>query len=446
MAALSRSKQKKLVGDVGWRAAQALVARSRGEFDVPLHPKQKLFVNSQKYYAAMVGGIGSGKSIAGCVRAIKAAYGNVGGVRIKTPNLGMITAPTYPMLRDATLRTFKEYAGNLLVYYNISEHRAVMSNGSEILFRSTHDPDTLRGPNLSWWFADEAALGIGMVWKIMIGRLRQFGKRGYAWLATTPRGRNWLWQVFQDAYDDYHPDKFIIHSSTYDNIFQERAFAEGLKSEYTGDFADQEIFGMFVAWAGLIYSEFNTLRHVTSVLPDMFKSVVAGVDWGFANPGCIEVGGLSGDDHLTIVDEHYAAGLRIGEWVEIGKQMRNRWGIKRFYCDPSEPDYIDDFNAAGLKAEAANNSVNTGIQKVKARLAGNSPRVSVHKSVVHLQSECEQYVWAANKHGIKDAPVKAKDHAMDAWRYMIMGIDYRDEETLTVSRSNWIYGRRGDRE
>ena len=40
-----------------------------------------------------------------------------------------------------------------------------------------------------------------------------------------------------------NPEKFIVHSSTYDNIFQEREFAEGLEEEYTGDFADQEIWG-----------------------------------------------------------------------------------------------------------------------------------------------------------------------------------------------------------
>ncbi|MCK5608233.1 hypothetical protein KAR91_40505, partial [Candidatus Pacearchaeota archaeon] len=146
---MSRAANRKMFADVTRQQASRVVARSRGDLGIDMDHHQAVLVNSRKYYSALVAGIGAGKSYAGCIRAIQAAYGNVGGHRIKTPNLGMITAPTFPMLRDATLRTFEEIAGDLLINYNKSEHLATMSNGSEILFRSTHDYETLRGPNLS---------------------------------------------------------------------------------------------------------------------------------------------------------------------------------------------------------------------------------------------------------------------------------------------------------
>jgi hypothetical protein len=56
--------------------------------------------------------VGSGKTRAGCL-AILAMPGN---------STGMVVAPTYPMLRDATLRTFLEltqsYAPSLLKAFN----------------------------------------------------------------------------------------------------------------------------------------------------------------------------------------------------------------------------------------------------------------------------------------------------------------------------------------
>lgn len=74
------------------------------------HPKQAAFISSPSRHLAMVGGIGSGKSQGGAVRSLRAAYGWVGDQRIETPNLGVVTAPTYPMLRDATIRTFRDVA------------------------------------------------------------------------------------------------------------------------------------------------------------------------------------------------------------------------------------------------------------------------------------------------------------------------------------------------
>ena len=58
---------------------------------------------------------------------------------------GVVTAPTYTMLQDATLRTFFDIGGDLVTDYNKNEHRATMVNGSEVLFRSADNPDRLRG-------------------------------------------------------------------------------------------------------------------------------------------------------------------------------------------------------------------------------------------------------------------------------------------------------------
>ena len=151
--------------------------------EIELYSEQFDFVTSDARFTAFIGGIGSGKTLGGCVKAIG---------HCQPSALGLIVAPTYGMLRDATWRTFQSVAGGAIAEFLRGEMRVVMVNGSEILFRSADDPERLRGPNLSWAFIDEAALCHKMAWPITIGRLRKDGKAGPCWLTTTPKGRNWV--------------------------------------------------------------------------------------------------------------------------------------------------------------------------------------------------------------------------------------------------------------
>ena len=61
---------------------------------------QVAFWGSPERFRAFVGGIGSGKTYAGTVEILRQPAGST----------GMVVAPTYPMLRDATLRTFADLA------------------------------------------------------------------------------------------------------------------------------------------------------------------------------------------------------------------------------------------------------------------------------------------------------------------------------------------------
>lgn len=194
---------------------------------------------------AFVGGVGSGKTMAGCAEVFRPEYANT---------TGAFVAPTFPMLRDATLRTFiglcevvKAQGWPVLKSFNKSDMVAELETGTTILFRSADDPERLRGPNLGFFYLDEAALMPRMTWDIMLGRLRE--KPGRSWLTTTPRGFNWIYDLFVtqqlEGYD-------LIRSSSRDNPYLPKDFIGSLEQAYAGQFRQQEIEGEFVQPEGAL--------------------------------------------------------------------------------------------------------------------------------------------------------------------------------------------------
>lgn len=392
---------------------------------VDLYGKQYDFVADSRRFVGLLGGIGSGKSIAGAARAASASMGYIGNTRILVPNTGMVTAPVYNTLRDATIPAFRDVCSDLIADMNTTPPiNAHMINGSTIFFRSADQPELLRGPSLAWWWGDEAALYHRDVWRIMIGRLRQGGKLGYAWLSTTPKGRNWLYQEFVQK-DRLHYQLYKV--ATWQNPFIDPDYYQALLDSYTGDFARQELEGDFVAFEGLIYSTFDRDTHVTTrAFPPQYSMVVAGVDWGFANPGVIVVYGVDSDGRMWGLHEEYQRRRRIEEWAELAKQLVEQYGVEYFFCDPSEPDFINQFQMLGANAVAAENEVWLGIQSVQNRLTVQGDglsRIIYPPSFVNTASEYEQYQWAEHKDGLHDKPKKVNDHTMDATRYASVGVD-----------------------
>ena len=111
---------------------------------------QAAFVEDEHRYCGFVGGVGSGKSYAGAAKALMRHLG--------TRGLGLVYAPTYPMLRDATWRTALEVWAPIISEVARHEMRMTMRTGAEVLFRSADDPDRLRGPNAAWAWIDEGSL------------------------------------------------------------------------------------------------------------------------------------------------------------------------------------------------------------------------------------------------------------------------------------------------
>ena len=166
--------------------------------------------------------------------------------------------------------------------------------------------------------------------------------------------------------------------------------------------------------------------------------VIAGVDWGFTNPGTINVFALDGDERMYLVCEIYQTGKTIDWWVEQAKQLQREFDIERFICDPSGAAYIAEFNGAGLSTTGANNDIIPGIDAMQRRLrvAGDgrarfyvyeyslrgrdTKREAAHEPLC-FEQEIDSYVWQQSRDGqpMKELPVKINDHSLDNARYVV---------------------------
>lgn len=376
-------------------------------------PAQARFWDSPAKYRAFVGGIGSGKTWIGALAALEAA---------STGTDGVIVAPTFPMLRDATQKTFLglcEQLGVPVTFWK-GEERAKIGR-SNIYFRSSDYPDRLRGPNLGWAWVDEGAMASERTWQVILGRLRVGEPR--AWVTTTPAGYNWVWRYFVS---ERRPNYALFRCSTRENYFNAPGYLDDLVGNYTGEFARQEIDGEFVAFEGLVYSEFRADIHAIDplTLTEGYR-LVRSIDYGYTNPFVCLWGAIDGDGRLYVYDEHYRRKSLIRDHAAA---IQERQGSFEWTVADTDAQDNAEMQACGIWTTNAKKEVIAGIQAVKARLnvAGDGkPRLYVCSNCVNLLKELGMYRWAEKSDGKneKEEPLKENDHACDALRYLVMQID-----------------------
>jgi predicted phage terminase large subunit-like protein len=214
---------------------------------LPCYPKQLDFLQSEARFRAFVGGRGTGKSRIGAVDLI---------ARAKPGRLYLVSAPTYPMLSDATIRSFVS-VGEQLGQVNPADVKrqppsVKLRSGAEVIFRSADDPDRLRGPNLSGAWLDEASLMESAAYDVVIATLREAGELGWLSATFTPRGRlHWTYEVFGTE----RPDTDLIHARSSENPFLPPEFFETIRRQYgeSSALAAQELGGEFVDSGGLMF-------------------------------------------------------------------------------------------------------------------------------------------------------------------------------------------------
>jgi hypothetical protein len=242
-------------------------------------PSQERFHDLPNRYKGFSGSINSGKSKALCHEALKLAYDN--------PRcMGLVGAPTYPMLRDSTRTAFFE-----ILEANQIPHRFLKAENklwlpeprASVLFRSLDNPERLRGPNLAWFAVDELTYCKQAAWERLEGRLRaKTARRACAIAAWTPKGFDWVYNRF------IGPDRLQGYDSVravpFENADQE--FYDRLKVSYAEKFFRQEALGEYLSiFSGRAYYGFERSGNVRNVVFSPRSPLIWAIDFN-CNPHC----------------------------------------------------------------------------------------------------------------------------------------------------------------
>ena len=240
--------------------------RLRIEIDYAPLPSQSKFHGSTARFKGFSGPIGSGKSQALCQEAIRLSYLNPG-------RQGLIGAPTYPMLRDATLTSFLEVLNSNRIRHELNKSESVLlmkDTGSRIYFRAVDDFERLRGTNLAWFGLDELTYTAEEAWLRLEGRLRDpRASRLCGFAVWTPKGFDWVYRRFvRNVVAGYD----VVLAQPFENrhvLDRIPDFYDRLKESYDAKFFEQEALGEYLnVQSGAVYWAFKRSRNVKEMEVD----------------------------------------------------------------------------------------------------------------------------------------------------------------------------------
>lgn len=429
-------------------------------------PKQAQFMQSAldpsgSKYVLYCGGIGSGKTVVGCVTVLTMA--------VLYPGDYLISRQFAPELNITTLKTFLEICPKELIHeYRVADRIIkIKSSGgkiSNIIFRQLEEPDKLRSLNLSGFYIDESSQVSETAFMLLQGRLRGPGLRKGI-LTTNPNGHDWQysWFVKQDMFNtEKAKTQFkIIKAPSTENVHLPDGYVSGLMQTWSPERIKREIEGSFDAFEGMVYHEFRRDVHVIQpfVVPKEWTRII-GIDHGYRNPTAWVWGAVDYDENIYIYREFYEREWLIEEIV-TGNKKKNKPGVMQLMqkeqisqarMDPStraargtglsDWDTYMDYLPKDFPLMTANNEKTAGIDRVKSYLKinpkTNKPRLFIFNSCTNLVDEMSKYRYKEltssqqGKMNEKEEPVKVDDHACDALRYLIMSRPEPPKEEKSV--------------
>ena len=397
-------------------------------------PSQLKFHCSRARFKGFSGPIGSGKSQALCQEAIRLSYLNPG-------RQGLVGAPTYPMLRDATLTSYLEILGINDLPYELNKSESVLTmkdTGSRIYFRAVDDFERLRGTNLAWFGLDELTYTAEESWLRLEGRLRDpKASRLCGFAVWTPKGFDWVYRRFiRDRVHGYE----VILARAYENRYvldKIPDFFERLKSSYDPKFFEQEVLGEYLnIQAGVVYHGFNRTRNVKAMEIDPTLPLFWALDFN-VDPMSSVVAQQSGEE-VRVLDEIV---LSRASTTEACDEFQTRYANHQagivVYGDASgqrlqtagTTDYQiirehfrqTAYRNVKFRVPASNPSVRERIGLVNAKLFSASEEVTlfVHPKCKGLIMDFEEVTFKPDSSVIDKDKDPKRTHLSDALGYLV---------------------------
>jgi hypothetical protein len=247
----------------------------------------------------------------------------------------------------------------------------------------------------------------------------------------------------------------VIVGDSRNNPYLPADAQEKLRRQFAGtDREAQALAGGFAAAQGRVYNDFTRNRHVVDAtdVPDLLDGTgwrVYGYDAGWDDPRVMLEIGRTAYDQLLVVDEFYESGSYVEDITGGSRRVQHTEDGENhdIVDDPwlgdkpagdlhaeHEPSDYGKFRDAGLTVYSAEKALDTGITAVRKRLDWREdpkgrPGLLVSDACVSTIREFQDY--QEDHVGTSTAT----DHAMDALRYAIVGVDEVSGQSSGVTYS-----------
>jgi len=169
-----------------------------------------------------------------------------------------------------------EHSG-LILKNNYADNSIKLRNGSEILFRSAERYDNIRGLTMDYGILDEAAFIRNEAWSEAIRPV--FAVRGKKVVfISTPKGKNYFYDLFQLGMSPDHPNYRSYKGSSYDTPYIAREEIQDAQKTLPPNIFKQEYLAEFIDNGGEVFTRLK--ESSTPQWPKPQGRVYCGIDLG----------------------------------------------------------------------------------------------------------------------------------------------------------------------
>lgn len=416
-------------------------------------PHQQNFHGSESRGRLFIGGNRSGKTVGGAAEAVMWLTGkHIYWQKFRTPVRGRAVGVDFDngvdkiMLPEIArwMPPSELIEGSWEKSYSRGNRTLTLENGSTLEFMSyDQDVDKFAGTSRHFvWFDEEPPEEI---FNECLARLIDTG--GNWWLTMTPLiDMSWtLDRLYTPAVTGTDPNIEAFEVSTSENSYVNENEISILTMGMTDEQREARLHGKYMTYSGTIYGPvLNPAVYLDPILDsDMWPIYYEKwghfgmLDHGFRNPTAFLLAAFDEEGRIVVYDEYYETNRIVKEnALAIRSRIRgHKLDDKLDYivADPSirNTDPINrssiqqEYAEHGLYFSLANNDVVAGINRVTSRF--KNKQLFITKNCVNLIHELNRYRWdkfatskAANKHNVKETPLKKDDHACDALRYGVV--------------------------
>lgn len=438
--------------------------------DTALPVQSDFLYDMEHRFQAYGGGLGNGKSTAGCLKVWNLCH-------LFPGNMGFMGRLDGKELRQTTLAEFKRLIPESFIAKKNDQLGYLkfkpQYGGSEIIYGDLKE-DRLNNINLGWFFIDQAEEIDETRWNLLVSRLRRqtplvgaddqpiMGVDGKPLFAPTygiatfnPEGTNsYLYRFFHPDSKEHKADYKLYQASTYDGLkagFIPKDYVDSMLAVFPPDARKRYLDGAWDVFSGRVFPQFDVNTHVLDyVRVQPHWKIYESIDHGFTNPTAIGWWAIDEFGNEFLVDEHYEGGGKpIKHHAEVIKAKRAQfkqpitltyldsacWSVNQSKGDNTY-SIVDEYNSHGIYPVKGQKDWDTGYTRICQGLATDptrthpetgltgAPKIYIASHCTFFLKEVTGYRWKKNRitSQLKNAaeePMDYNDHHMDEWFYFI---------------------------